>query len=180
MASSYFDARRSVLLIDRRRMRNLVSIVAALGLVFAAPVLGDAPSPEVFVKARLVALARQPGCGVVLFGSTATYEVIDGPSAYVGKRVHVIVDCVEMPRSGMSTDSGDLEAFEVGATHFLALTKDNIRQIEVPSSLPSRQSWFYLRAASLHELPPNSSLERMRENRVPSPTVGARGAQFNR
>jgi hypothetical protein len=144
-------------------MRYLAAMVAALNFIAAAPVLGDAPSPEVFVKARLLSLERQPGCGVVWFGTPATYEVVEGPAEFVGKQIHVIVDCAEMPRSGTSTECGDLEVFEVGATHFLALTKDNVRRIEVPSSLPSEGPWFYLRAASLHELRPDKSLERPRE-----------------
>jgi len=144
-------------------MRYLAVIVAVINVIAAAPVLGDAPSPEVFVTARLLSLDRQPGCGWLWISSPATYEVIDGPAEYVGKQIHVFVDCVEMPRGGMSTDHGDLEAFEVGATHFLALTKSNVWRIELPSALPSEGMWFYLRAASLHELRPNKSLERTRE-----------------
>src|SRR5690242_13948580 len=144
-------------------MRSLAATIAALSIIAAAPILGGVPSSEVFVKARLMSLERQPGCGVFWIGSPATYEVIDGPAEFVRKAIHVMVDCAEMPRSGLSTDCGDLEAFEIGATHFLALTHDNIRRIEIPSSLPSEGTWFYLRAASLRELRPNTSLERTRE-----------------
>jgi len=70
-----------------------------------------------------------------------------------------MVDCAEAPRAGVASDHGDLKAFVVGATHFLALAKENIGGIENPSALPIEGIWFYLRAASLEELRPNSSFD---------------------
>jgi hypothetical protein len=65
-----------------------------------------------------------------------------------------MIDCAEMARGSTPEGSGDLEKFEVGATHFLALRMDNVRHIEVPNKLPKDGIWFYLRAASLKELRP--------------------------
>jgi len=121
----------------------------------------DAAS-EVLLTGRLVALESQPHCGVLSIGSPATYQVLDGPVELVGKEVKALVYCIELQRGDSSTMYGDLKAYEIGATHFLALTKRNVYSIEVPNPLPTGNEWFYLRAASLKPLPPNTSLERTR------------------
>jgi len=118
---------------------------------------------EALITGRLVALERQPGCGVFSVGSPATYKVMDGPMDLVGKEIRVLVYCIELPRGNSSSTYGDLETYEIGATHFLAVTKRNVYSIEIPNPLPSGNEWFYLRAASLKPLPPNKSLERTRE-----------------
>jgi|GEM_PF-4628938 len=92
-----------------------------------------------------------------MVGTPVTYSVIAGPSNLVGKEIHVMIDCVEMPRGSTPERYGDLEKFEVGAKHFLALRLGNIRHIDYPNKLPKDGIWFYLRAASLKELRPNSS-----------------------
>ncbi len=124
-----------------------------------APYPAHQPPPagnaaEVFVQARLLSLDRAPGCGLVLFGSPAKYEVVAGPAELLGKQIHVMIDCVDLSRGAGSGDYGDLNSFEIGATHFLALTKENVRRIEIPNALPSHGTWFYLRAVSLKVLQP--------------------------
>jgi len=143
-------------------MRHLTVSIAFLvcsgGLAAWA---ADADS-EVLITGRLVALERQPDCGIFSVGSAATYKVMAGPMELVDKEVRALVYCIEVPRGDTSSTYGDLETYEIGATHFIALTKRNVYSIEMPNRLPTGNEWFYLRAASLKPLPPNNSLERTR------------------
>jgi hypothetical protein len=92
----------------------------------------------------------------------ATYKVVAGPAELVGKDIEVVVPCVEMPRRMYSSDAGDLESFDVGALHYLALGKENFFGVTVVNE-KSHANAYYLRAASLHVLRPNTSPERTRE-----------------
>ena len=95
-------------------------------------------------------------------GSIANYVIVTGPAELVGTEIEVLVPCPEMPRRMYSRDAGDLEVFEVGALHFLVLTRENTTNVTVATN-QMRPGLYYLRAASLHELRPNTSLERTRE-----------------
>jgi hypothetical protein len=142
----------------RHRTLAIATFVCSGGLAAWA---ADADS-DVLITGRLVALERQPGCGVFSVGSPATYKVMAGPMDLVGKEIKALVYCIELPRGDSSSTYGDLQTYEIGATHFLAVTKRNVYSIEMPNPLPPGNEWFYLRAASLEPLPPNKSLERTR------------------
>jgi hypothetical protein len=92
-------------------------------VVGAMQAVGAMPNSDVSIEGRLLDLERAPGCGWRLFGSPATYEVINGPDELVGREIHVLIDCVELPRDGTAADYGDLKAFEVSKIHYLAVTK---------------------------------------------------------
>jgi len=144
-------------------VRHLALVIATLVCGIGPPAWADDAESEVLVAGRLVALERQPHCGVFSVGSPATYMVLAGPVDLVGKEIKALVYCIEFPRGNSSSIYGDLDTYEIGATHFLALTKRNVYSIEMPNPLPLGSEWFYLRAASLKPLPPNTSLERTRE-----------------
>jgi hypothetical protein len=144
-------------------MRHFTLVVATLICGIGLPAWAADADSEVLITGRLVALERQPHCGVFSVGSPATYKVITGPVELVGMKIKALVYCIELPRGDSSSTYGDLEVYEIGATHFLALTKRNVYSIEMPNPLPPGNEWFYMRAASLKPLPPNKSLERSRE-----------------
>jgi hypothetical protein len=143
-------------------MRNFTLAIATLVCSGSLAVSAADADSEVLITGRLVALERQPGCGVLSVGSPATYKVMAGPMNLIGTEIKALVYCIELPRGNSSSTYGDLETYELGATHFLALTKRNVYSIEMPNPLPSGNEWSYLRTASLRPLPPNKSLERTR------------------
>jgi hypothetical protein len=105
----------------------------------------DVPG-ELHVTGKLVSVDAQPGCGFLYVGSPATYQVVAGPASLQGKRITVVVPCIELP-----LPKGDLRSFIVGDIHYLSISRKNLYKIEIPSRLHD-DSWFYLRAASLQEL----------------------------
>lgn len=121
---------------------------------------------DLYIKCELISVEPAPGCGILLTGSPSTYKVLSGPHSLVGRRINVLVACIEMPLV-----QGDLGSFTVGTTYHLTLTRRNIHGIEAPASLPN-DSWFYLKAASLGDLGPGSPFEPM-PARGPAP--GANG-----
>lgn len=104
-----------------------------------------AADADLDIIGKLIAVRPQPACGIVYFGSPATYDVVAGPAHLQGKQVTVVVPCIELP-----LPKGDLRAFQVGDVHALSISKKNLYKIGVPSSLHD-DSWFYLRAASLKD-----------------------------
>ena len=127
--------------------------IMAIALVLA----GCATSPrlavmdaDIHIQGKLLSVEPAPSCGFVLFGSPATYQVLAGPEELRGKRIRVLVACIEMPLV-----EGDLRSFTVGATHYLVITRENVRRVELPARLAGRR-WFYLKAASPRELRPDN------------------------
>ena len=108
---------------------------------------------DIYVRAELISVEQGPGCGTFLVGSPATYRVTSGPHTLRGKRINVLIACIEMPLV-----QGDLSEFAVGSIHYLVITRENAHKVELPPSLPG-PSWFYLKAASSHELRPNNSFK---------------------
>jgi hypothetical protein len=143
-------------------VRLLSPTLAAL-LAALLPHKADATTAlDVYVTARLASLVEGPGCGLFLVGSSAMYEVISGPHELQGRTIEVIIPCVELSRGKFSTNSGDLDSFQIGKVHFLALSRSNVHKIEYLAATVSSEAYF-LRAVSLSELRSNISLERTRE-----------------
>jgi hypothetical protein len=137
------------------RLLMLIVLVTQSTIGFADPV--DA---TIFLTGRLVELKQEAACGALLIGSLASYEIAAGPTDLVGKLIPVVIPCAELPRADFSAEAGDLITFEVGATHFLAISRSPPPSFPLPSSFASDGSWFYVLAASLRPLRPNYALER--------------------
>jgi hypothetical protein len=155
------------MLIRSLRFLMLVALVMKSDIGLPDPV-----DTTIFVTGRLVTLKQEPACGALLIGSLASYEVSVGPINLVGKLIQVVIPCAELPRADFSPEAGDLESFEVGAMHFLALSRSPPPEFGLPSSFASAGSWYYVVAASLRQLRPNYALERS----VTGLAVGAAGA----
>ena len=137
-------------------MRVLAALLLPLAVFHADAVVRQ--SDEWRVVAKLMSVAPgQAGCGVMLVGTTATYLVVEGPAALNGKRINVVVPCIEMPRATFGAKAGDLEAFVVGQTHHLIIGKQADRRLDTPEKLPDGPRWFHLKAASLKPLPLQAS-----------------------
>lgn len=129
-------------------------VLAGLLLAFLVLPAGAASrhSDDVSVVARLISVEpRQADCGILLLGTMATYLVTEGPAALSGKRINVVVPCIEMPRTMYGPKAGDLSAFVPGQTHHLVVTKQEVR-LDATGKLPDEPNWFYLKAASLEPL----------------------------
>jgi len=111
--------------------------------------LGEFPLPPddrgAYVQARLVLVQRGPGCGGVFVGSRALYEVQYGPPGLRGAPLEVVVGCIEFPMTEWD-GVGDLEAFVPGDVHYLHISKDNLRGVEVYDN-PKGRVWFLLAAS---------------------------------
>jgi hypothetical protein len=132
------------MLIRSLRFLMLVALVMKSDIGLPDPV-----DTTIFVTGRLVTLKQEPACGALLIGSLASYEVSVGPINLVGKLIQVVIPCAELPRADFSPEAGDLESFEVGAMHFLALSRSPPPEFGLPSSFASAGSWYYVVAASL-------------------------------
>lgn len=105
---------------------------------------------EAYVRAVLILVERGPGCGNLVIGSRALYVVEDGPAFLKGRPLEVVVACIEMPMAG-GKDTGDLQAFVPGDTHYLRISRDNLHKVEVYDDRGG--SAWHLLAASLTPLP---------------------------
>ncbi|MBD9467481.1 hypothetical protein [Pseudoxanthomonas sp. PXM01] len=104
---------------------------------------------EADVRAVLIRMERGPGCGNLFVGSNALYVVEDGPGFLKGRPLEVVVGCIEMPMTG-GEGMGDLQAFVPGDTHYLRISRDNLRKVEVYDDRGG--SAWHLLAASLTPL----------------------------
>lgn len=133
-------------------------IVMLIGVLFGSVLVAKTQASNastISVSALLNSIERQPGCGVLHIGSIANYSIVSGPAELIGTEVPVLVPCAEMPRQMYSREAGDLEAFEVGALHYLVLTRENTTKVTVLTD-QLRPGLYILRAASLHEMRPDS------------------------
>ena len=105
---------------------------------------------EAYVRAVLIRVERGPGCGNLVIGSRALYVVQDGPEFLKGRTLEVVVACIEMPMTEWE-GMGDLKAFVPGDTHYLRISRDNLRKVEVYDDRDG--SVWHLLAASLTPLP---------------------------
>jgi hypothetical protein len=108
---------------------------------------------EAYVRAVLIRVEPGPGCGNLVVGSRALYVVEEGPAFLKGRPLEVVVACIEMPMAG-GEDMGDLQAFVPGDTHYLRISRDNLRKVEAFDDQGGR-AW-HLMAASLRPLPTQS------------------------
>ncbi|MFT3668593.1 MAG: hypothetical protein QM795_08440 [Pseudoxanthomonas sp.] len=104
---------------------------------------------EAYVRARLVLVERQPHCGITYAGSRALYMVQEGPEGLQGEPLEVIVGCIEMPMTTWE-GMGDLKAFIPGDTHYLRVSRANLRGVGTYDDKGGR-AWHLL-AASLQPL----------------------------
>ena len=105
---------------------------------------------EAYVRAVLIRVERGPGCGNLVIGSRALYVVQDGPEFLKGRTLEVVVACIEMPMAEWE-GMGDLKAFVPGDTHYLRVSRDNLRKVEVYDDRGG--SAWHLLAASPTPLP---------------------------
>lgn len=110
--------------------------------------LGQFPmSPDdrdAYVQARLVLVERGPHCGHLFVGSRVIYEVQHGPSGLQDSPLEAIVGCIEFPMTQWE-GLGDLEAFVPGDIHYLHISRDNRRGVEVYDR--GARTWFLLAAS---------------------------------
>lgn len=104
---------------------------------------------EAYVRARLILVERAPGCGNIVFGSRALYAVEEGPDGLTSEPLEVVVGCIEFPMTDWQ-GVGDLKAFVPGETHYLRISRDNVRKLEIYDDRDGR-AWHLL-AASLKPL----------------------------
>jgi hypothetical protein len=122
----------------------LACSVVALGQQAPASVENEA-----YVRARLILVERAPGCGNIVFGSRALYAVDEGPDGLKGEPLEVVVGCIEFPMTDWE-GMGDLKTFVPGETHYLRISRDNVRKLEIYDDRDGR-AWHLL-AASLKPL----------------------------
>ncbi|MFZ6818980.1 hypothetical protein [Undibacterium sp. Ji22W] len=135
------------------RIPSSVAKAVLVGALFSTSM--TAKAAEVVITARLISIEPQAGCGYLHVGSLAKYLVLAGPQNLVSTEIEVFVPCAEMPRIMYSPDAGDLQRFEVGATHDLTLSRKN----DSGATLTLQQNHsgiYFLRAAS-------SNVERTRD-----------------
>ena len=106
---------------------------------------------EAYVRARLILVERQADCGIVYAGSRALYMVQEGPEGLRGEPLEVVVGCIEMPMTEWE-GMGDLKTFVPGDTHYLRISRDNLRGVGLFDDKEGR-AWHLL-AASLTPLVP--------------------------
>jgi len=99
---------------------------------------------DAYVQARLVRVERGPHCGNLFVGSRALYEVQYGPPGLQDVPLEVIVGCIEFPMIRWD-GVGDLEAFVPGDIHYLHVSRDNRRGVEVYDR--GARTWFLLAAS---------------------------------
>ena len=104
---------------------------------------------EIYVQARLILVERQPPCGITYGGSRALYMVQQGPHGLQGEPLEVVVGCIEMPMTTWES-MGNLKTFVPGDTHYLRLSRDNLRGVGSFDDKGGR-AWHLL-AASLTPL----------------------------
>lgn len=126
-----------------------VALLSWAGLAMGQPV-SESTDRRAYVRARLILVERGPGCGNLVIGSRALYVVEDGPAFLKGRPLEVVVACIEMPMAE-GEDMGDLQAFVPGDTHYLRISRDNLRKVEVYDDRDG--SVWHLLAASLTPLP---------------------------
>lgn len=140
-------------------MRLLASGLVMLLQAFPWSGLGEFPmSPDdrdAYVQARLVQVERGPHCGNLFVGSRAIYEVTYGPPGLQDAPLEVVVGCIEFPMTEWN-GVGDLKAFVLGDVHYLHISRDNLRGVEVYDN-PRGRAWFLL-AASRKPLVRNASI----------------------
>ena len=107
-----------------------------------APASGDR---EAYVRARLVQVEPSPGCGYIFFGSRALYLIEEGPEGLQGAPLEVIVGCIEFPMTEWE-GMGDLEAFVPDDFHYLRISRDNLRGVELFDDKEGR-AWHLLAAS---------------------------------
>jgi len=130
---------------------RFVTLMAFLLLPSCATMQTSTPPTEAVVLATLLDIHHvQFGCGVIHFGSPATYRVLKGPPELLRKKISVVVGCSEMPASmyrRYAGDRGDASDFLPGAIYQLSISKTNVHDIEVPAELSGDYSYF-LKTAS--------------------------------
>ncbi|CAN7370125.1 hypothetical protein LJR143_002010 [Pseudoxanthomonas sp. LjRoot143] len=104
---------------------------------------------EAYVRARLVLVEPNGSCGFQFTGSRALYMVQEGPDGLQGEPLEVIVGCIEGPMTQWE-GMGDLKAFVPGDTHYLRISRDNLRGVGTYDDRGGR-AWHLL-AASLKPL----------------------------
>src|SRR5450432_4908238 len=117
-------------------MRRIATALC-LSLLIHHSIAAVPHAKDLHVQGEVISVNAAPGCGIVLFGSPVTYQVISGDFGWVGKHVTVVVPCLEMPQM-----SGTIPHFSVGDRQDLVLTKTNVHKIESPSAISAQ--WFYL------------------------------------
>jgi hypothetical protein len=108
----------------------LAALLLGSQCVFAA---SPALASNIHVTAKFLSIERAPGCGIVVFGSPATFRVTSGPKELLGTPVRVLVCCADFYP----------DKFSAGASYELQLARKNVHKIEMPNELPD-SSWFYL------------------------------------
>lgn len=126
-----------------------VVLLSWAGLAMGQPVL-ESTDRHAYVRARLILVEPGPGCGNLVIGSRARYVVQDGPEFLKGITLEAVVGCIEMPMTEWE-GMGDLKAFVPGDTHYLRISRDNLRKVEVYDDRGG--SAWHLLAASLTPLP---------------------------
>jgi hypothetical protein len=125
-----------------------VALLAWSGIAAGQQVSGSVDT-EAYVRARLILVERQPPCGFIYAGSRALYMVQEGPDELQGEPLEVIVGCIEMPMTEWD-GMGDLETFVPGDTHYLRISRHNLRGVGLFDDKGGR-AWHML-AASLTPL----------------------------
>jgi len=95
--------------VRRHESRHLTLVVSVVACGIGLSAWADDAGPEVWITGRLVALERQPHCGVFTVGSAATYKVVAGPMELMDKEIKALVYCIEIPRGNSAATYGDLE-----------------------------------------------------------------------
>jgi hypothetical protein len=104
---------------------------------------------EAYVRARLILVEPSVPCGIFYVGSRALYMVQEGPQGLQGEPLEVVVGCIEMPMTEWE-GMGDLKTFEPGDTHYLRISRANLRGVGTFDDKRGR-AWHLL-AASLTPL----------------------------
>jgi len=125
-----------------------VALLSWAGMATGHPVSGSTDR-EAYVRARLVLVERQAPCGIIYGGSRALYMVQEGPDGLRGEPLEVVVGCIEMPMTEWE-GMGDLKVFVPGDTHYLRISRDNLRGVGLFDDKGGR-AWHLL-AASLKPL----------------------------
>lgn len=108
------------------------------------------------VSATLDAFEPATGCGYLFMGSIARYTVITGPQELLEKQIDVVVPCAELPRKKYAKSAGDLISFEIGARHFLVLSRVKPKNLFYSRNQIS-EDHYYLEAAFINDVRKTSS-----------------------